>query len=71
MKRSGMQDIFAGILVGLGMILMAYGVLSAGAPEGAKTLNLGLLVDKINITLVGCAVFVSGVMCWLDAQRKR
>lgn len=55
-----------GLMLGAGVLLMMYGVLMRGTAPNTDTLNLGLLVDKITITLVGCTIFTAGVMVTLS-----
>ena len=55
-------------IVGWGLIivggaLMAFGILSSGAPSYSETLNLGLLNDKTNLVIGGGFLFTSGVVC--------
>lgn len=64
-----MKGAFGGILVGIGLLMMGYGLFASGAPPGGTTINLGLLVEKIVITQIGCTLFLAGVLMGLDGWR--
>lgn len=63
-----MRNILGAILVGVGILALLYGVGSSGAQAGSTSLNLGLLVDKIVITLLGSTLSIMGTLIWLSAD---
>jgi uncharacterized membrane protein YgdD (TMEM256/DUF423 family) len=51
------------LLILIGFSLMMYGLFSSGAPPFSDTLNIGLLNDKSNLTLIGGFAFLGGLVC--------
>lgn len=45
----------------LGMGTTAYAFLASGAPDSSRTLNLGLLNDKLILAVAGSALFLGGL----------
>lgn len=50
------------LLLILGFTVAIGGVSMSGTAPDSDTLNLGLLIDKIVLTFVGCAIWISGAI---------
>jgi len=63
-----MKEVLGAVLIGAGILAMIYGLTASGAAPGGTTLNLGLLVDKIVITLIGSTLMISGTLIVLSRK---
>lgn len=65
------KPMLGGLLLAGGLMLMVFGAVSTATPPNSNTLNLGLLVDKIVVTLIGCTFFLAGLLLVLDRKSDR
>lgn len=61
-KNLGFLSLFVGIP------MMLYAVLASGAAPGSDVLNMGLLAQKIILSVIGSSMFASG--CFLISTAK-
>jgi hypothetical protein len=54
-------QICGAFLTVVGLLLIVAGFAMSGAAPGTESLNIGLLVEKLSVVLIGCTFFSTGV----------
>lgn len=58
--QSQIGSVLRALFIIAGWVLAAYAFVMPATPPGAEVLNLGLLVDKIILALIGTSMAISG-----------